>query len=362
LYANTKKQTNTPNIYTNKKGSKVRKELAQLLTAEETYGVKVLYCSEVGSKLFGTDHAESDSDYRFLYINSLENTILGNIKDSIKIGKQTKVKNTKDDIDFDGWSVQHWFKLLRKGETNALNLLFSMFSDNTILTADESFVHHIKCNYKKLLTKDMRSFKGYALAQAKRFGIKGEKYDELNKFKRYIETFPEDKNVKLGECFESFKTELKTNKYKHIKFVMAPGPRGTGFTGDIEYIAILGKMFEGGVTFNYFLENVKKIHGGFGNRTKTIAKTLDKTDWKAMSHAYLISSLCVELLSSKFMTFPVKDRSYILDIKQGKVPVDYVVDEIEKILENVEVMLLKTDLPDSVDEAFMNKTIISLYK
>ena len=343
-------------------------QIKQLKNIENKYDVKVIYCSEVGSKLFGTNHAESDSDFRFLFMPSYESLITETSFSSIKIGEQTNVKNTKDDIDFDGWSVQHWFNLLKKGETNALNILFSMFKPNSILFQDENFTSIIKKNYKKLLTKNMRSFQGYALGQAKKFGIKGEKYSELCKFKEFTQSIsiPDTNNKevrRLEHWFPEIRDFVEKSKFKYIEFTMALGPKGSNnFNTKVLYISILGRLFEGGVDISYFVEKVNKIENGFGNRTKTIAETKSKSDWKALSHAMLISNLCIELLETQFMVFPTKDKKEILDIKHGKIPVSEVIDKIQHNLEEIEELIKTTELPEKVDNDFVRETLLSLYK
>lgn len=344
------------------------KELQQLKDIELKYDVKILYCSEVGSKLFGTNHSESDSDYRFIYLPSLDSLILGTNEDSIKIGKSTKIKNTKDDVDFDGWSVQHWINLLKKGETNALNLLFSMFRSNTILLEDTKFTNIIKNEYKLLLTKDMRSFRGYALGQAKKFGIKGQKYAELCKFKEFIRTLSVPKTMdkeprRLENWFNILKNHINTNKYKHIEFTMALGPkRSDNKDVEVEYCSVLGRLFEGGVDVSYFIEKTNDVHGGFGNRTKIIAKTETKADYKALSHAFMISSLCIELLKTQFMKFPVDNNEVILAIKHGQVSVDEIIDSVEHNLNEIDTLIETTNLPDKVDADFVTKVLLNLYK
>jgi len=42
--------------------------ITQLLNIEKNNNVSIIYCSQVGSKLFGTDHADSDNDFRFLFV------------------------------------------------------------------------------------------------------------------------------------------------------------------------------------------------------------------------------------------------------------------------------------------------------
>ncbi len=339
--------------------------ISKLHQIEKKHNIEVIYCSQVGSKLFGTDHANSDNDFRFLFLPKKEDLLLQVNLDHIKIGNSTKVKNTKDDIDFDGWSLQKWFKLIKKGETNAINLLFSMFSEKTIICENTNFTSIIKRDYKKLLNKNMKSFMGYALSQTKRFGIKGVRYSELDSFVKYIESIAKNENIQLNdlsELFEKMETNIKENKYTYINFVKAPGPRGAGDYKNITYISILGKLFEGKIKIGDFLKRIQTQFNQFGNRTKIVASTKSKTDFKALSHSYLISSEVLELVKTQFIKYPLTQAKFILDIKKGKVNVNDVVLSIENLLNDVDLELLKSNLQDESDTKFMNSIILNMYK
>ena len=80
-----------------------------------------------------------------------------------------------------------------------------------------------------------------------------------------------------------------------------------------------------------------------------------------MSHAFLISDLCIELLETQFMTFPVKNKEYILDIKNGKIPVNEVINSVEDNLLKVDKLIDTTELPEKVDNDFATQILLELY-
>lgn len=332
----------------------------ELRKVEVKHNVEVLYCTEVGSKLFGTNHSESDSDYRFLYLPNKEDMLLELDVDHIKVGKDTKEKNTKEDVDFDGWSVQKWFKLLQKGETNSLNMLFSMFNESTIIEEDKTFTNVVRAYYLAFLNSNMKSFMGYALSQTKKFGIKGARYGELDGFVKWLDAYDVDRSAKLSTYFPRLKSVFYDCKY--IKFVMAPGPKNSGNQEDIEYISVLGKLFEGNIKFDDFKERINLQYSQFGNRTKAVAETVSKTDFKALSHSYLIAKEMLELVQTNFIKYPLKDAEYILRIKRGEIEPEEVVNQIEEILAQVDIELERSNLPEKSNVGFMNRLVLDLYK
>lgn len=333
---------------------------------EKEYNVEVVYLTISGSKLYGTDNLNSDTDYKGIFVpNKLDVLLKRDISHIDRSSNKTKVKNSKDDVDISLHSIHTFLNLLKKSETGAVDLLFSMWSEETIVFQNYDITNLIKSQHKDILNRNMKSFIGYALGQTKKFGIKGARYNELDSFVKFIKTLEgvdSSNKSTLGEYFELFEDEMFRANYKYIKFIDAPGPRGNGDYKDIKYISVLGKMFEGRVTFEYFLERVLKLYNQFGNRTKTVAETAEKVDFKALSHANRVALEVEELLETGFINFPLKDRDYIKDVKSGKVSPEVAIQEVEDVLQNVDEMLLVTEMrEESNQEALDEITLFCLY-
>jgi len=348
------------------KEMKETKEYKKIKEFEQRTGASVIYITVTGSKLYGTDNELSDTDYKFLFIPSKESVLLKRDIDSINLGNQSKDKNTSEDVDIQGHSLYAFFDQLAKSETGAIDVLFSMFKEDTIMMQDKAIIDKIRKEYKVFLNKNMKSFIGYALSQTKRFGIKGARYDELDKFVKLLEQFKKDEDIvnvqdKLGKSFDAFRIILKAGNYKYIKFVMAPGSRVKGGAADdVEYISVLGKLFSATVTFEYFMTRVGTLYNQFGNRTKTVAETESKTDFKALSHSLRIADEVKELLETEFIKFPLKNAAYIREIKEGKHETQKVIDEISDVLDKVDILLLSSKLPEETDREKLNKFLLTV--
>jgi len=219
----------------------------------------VLYLTKSGSKLYGTDTENSDLDIKGIFVPSKQSILLKRDLDHyVRDTNNTKVKNSKDDIDFTLISIHKFFSLLSKSETGAVDILFSMWSENAIIFENKQFTDTIKENYRYFLNKDMKSFIGYALGQTKKFGI----------------DFEKGKTNKLLTKFDDLKEYIKIKNFKYIKFTTAKTTRNSNTEG--EYLVILGKMFEGTVTIEYFYDRINKLYNQFGNRTISTSKSAEK--------------------------------------------------------------------------------------
>lgn len=334
--------------------------LQKLREFEQEHSCKIVYVTQYGSKLYGTNNPNSDTDYKGIYIPTKNDVLLKrDLEHWTSNSNNTNEKNGANDIDLQLFSVYKFFDLLMKGETGALDILFSMWAKDTVEFEEEWFTDDIiKTNYKELLNKNMKAFVGYCVGQSKKYGVKGARYNELDKFVKFIKFITRHNGEKLGVTFDELRDHVREMEYKYIRFVMAKGSRGNqGEQEDIPYIEVLGKKFSGDVTCGYFYDKITDQYDQFGNRTKSSAEGVD---WKAMSHAVRVILECEELLDTEFIEFPLKEREYVKSIKEGKVDVEEVLNFIDIKLDVVNDKLAESSLPERSNKDFMDKTILEL--
>jgi hypothetical protein len=85
------------NTMTNEKA----KVLEVLRKLEKENNVRVLYCTKSGSKLYGTENPNSDTDYKFVFAPTKTDVLLKQDVEFLKEGSDTKEKNGADDVDFE---------------------------------------------------------------------------------------------------------------------------------------------------------------------------------------------------------------------------------------------------------------------
>lgn len=143
------------------------------------HNVDLAYITKFGSILYGTYSDSSDQDIKGLYWPRIDDLILQKRVNSISFTTGNNYeRNTKDDIDISLWSVQYWLELLYKGDTNAIDLLFSMYTldDNVRLTSIDDIKELLYKYYndpiKLLDLKHTTSYINYAYQQARKYGLK----------------------------------------------------------------------------------------------------------------------------------------------------------------------------------------------
>ena len=321
---------------------------------ELKYNCTVVYVTKYGSKLYGTDNPNSDTDYKGVFVPNKDDVLLKkDLEHWTSNSNNTNEKNGAEDIDLQLFSLHKFFQLLRKGETGALDLLFSTWAKDTVVYEEVVFVDHMQMYYKKFLNRKLHSFTGYAVGQAKKYGVKGTRYKELTQFNDWFGgTYNEHKDEKLGLTFNMVKEFVNKNNFKYLDVVQARGPK-TGPTDNmIDYLEVLGKKFSGDVTVDYFFERSVEMEEQFGNRAKSSAEGVD---WKALSHSVRVLFEVEELLETGFVTFPLKQKKYVTEVKEGKVDVDEVMEFVNAKLDEVKVKLdTNTSLPEQSDRETMD--------
>jgi len=332
-------------------------KLTEILKSfENEYHAKVVYVTIYGSKLFGTDNANSDTDYKGIFIPSKKDVLLKRDIEHYNYNTNSQAKNEKDDIDLQLYSIYKWFNLPKKGETGALDLLFSLFREDTQIYNDTSFTSIVMDNYTRFYNRNLHSFIGYCVGQSKMYNIKGKRFQELHHFVEMFQAVSvKGMNDKLEVYFPEIERILAASSFKYVKFIKASISRGNQAYKEGRYIELLGKRFAGSVTVGYFTQLISEMEEQFGNRSKNSATGID---FKALSHAVRVINEVEELLDDGFITFPLKNRLYITSIKEGKEPLESVMAYIDLKLDEVQVKLDNATLPQKSDEVFVENLIL----
>ncbi|MBL0708051.1 MAG: nucleotidyltransferase domain-containing protein [Sulfurimonas sp.] len=322
---------------------------------EQESNCTVVYLSKIGSILYGTDDENSDTDYKGIFVPRKVDVLLKKDMPYYTSNSNNKnEKNTKDDIDLHLDSIFTFTRLLKKGETGAIDMLFSIFDSSTTIIADDNFTDYLKENYSKFYSKNLHSFVGYCVGQSKRYNIRGQRYNELVELNEYLKSFSKD-DKKLELYFEDLKILLKDKKFRYIKFTTAPAPKSAKLSYDIPYLEVLGKKFIGAIGIDYLSSKLIDMQKQFGNRTKA---SVDGVDWKSLSHAYRIISEVQELLDTNFIKFPLQEKDYIYSIKKGDESLLSVMEKIDLLLDVVNDKLENSSLPQEVDISFTDNFIL----
>lgn len=323
--------------------------------------MKVLVKCVAGSHLFGTNTENSDKDYKGVYIPDADSILLGNYKDSKQYttGDENS-KNSKEDIDVELYSIRKFFKMLKNGDTAAIELLFT--PEELIIEKDPLWDEIVK-HRDDFLTSKVTGMIGYARQQAHKYGIKGSRMGELNNIitkLKEIEKLFSFANPKLKHAW--LDVVQAVDGFDHVHIIELEVSKNMQNV-TVPALDILGKKFDHHCTFPYVLGILKKVYNNYGQRARE-AKKNNGIDWKALSHAARVMFQGQELLEHGYVTLPLKpeERDIVMKIKKGEMDYKLVAPIIEKGLEDLEKAKDNTSLAKEFNSDLANKIILKLHK
>ena len=349
---------------------------------EKEYPVKVIYVIKIGSKLYGTNSESSDTDYIGLFVpDPLSVLLKRDLEHYCKTTGQDNSKNTKDDIDIQFWSIYKFLNLVKKGETGALDLLYSLKAkhfDDICVYIDNDYMSLIYDNISQLTSKNLQAFIGYCLGQAKRYNIKGARYSETVLLKDSVEAFIVANNIDITKPLKILSKEIEEciyqNNLKYISFVFAQGPKRF-IEENVWYLEVLGIKHILDISIQEFLERLNKLFNSFGNRAIAAADGIDN---KALSHATRVLLECKELLETGSIQFPlqfadlVKNIKYHPDLNNGDgstiningkheaLTLENLMYFLDLKLNEVNTLLEVSPLRDSVEQDLIDKILLNI--
>ena len=282
-----------------------------------------------GSRLYGTHSLESDHDYINIYVPNFRDVILGNIN---SLGSST---DSKDDDKH--MSIYKFLRLLEQGQTLAVESLFCPLEYVEFDTEDDkNRWATLRGHRHNLIGKSMKSMLGYCKAQAYKYCKKSKNLEVYLGALDILDT--QLKSFEKLSATGNDQNKTTDKKSYSIAWVFDKLASLDGVTvstnGKFRYINILGAEFIETYDMVAFKKHVEDKVSNCSQRTLS-AYECDGKDWKALSHALRVGLQIKELYETNNLVFPLKDVEYLKAIKFGQIPYDEVVDDIERITDEV---------------------------
>jgi len=311
--------------------------------------MNLLFKTKFGSYLYGTATEKSDTDYKGIYLPKIEDCILQKISKSINniTKKDLTQKNTSDDIDHEIYSLQYFLQLAYKGETVALDMLHTPKGFEEISSAEWEFLRE---NRAKFYTKNLKAYVGYCKMQAAKYGIKGSRLSDSEKIINFLKT--QDKAIKLKDIWD------KLPRGENIEYLNIDNCS----QDDNRAISVCSRKLMADTRVGYAIETIQKFYDSYGERAK-LAKENKGIDWKAIHHAFRAGLQLKEIYSTNDLIFPLKEREFLLKIKNGVFHYqnDNIGQKLEDLIDEIYELADKSNYPEKVDKDFFDSWLISLY-
>jgi hypothetical protein len=316
-----------------------------------------------GSHLYGTDTPQSDTDRKSVHIPDVRDILLQRVVPTIstRTKSNTHSKNTSEDIDRESFSLHKFLQFVVEGQTVALDMLFC--PENMVLETSPTW-KDIQAHRNLLISRQCKSFLGYARTQANKYGIRGSRVAAAREGVALIDRLGQISEKEHNIPWE--RAKLKTFASTIYDYVV--GKEFTEVTeikqanGAMEpHLEICSRKAPFSITLKEARAMFQRIVDTYGHRA-LLAEKNEGIDWKALSHAVRVGRQAEELVETGFVTFPRPERQRLLAIKLGQINYREVATEIEGLLETLEAKAAMSSLPEYPDIKFLENFVVDTYR
>lgn len=324
---------------------------------------ELLYLVKFGSHLYGLNTEKSDIDYKGLYLPNKETLLTSTFKlNQIRSLNYTtgndESRNDEKDVDIQIWALQYWLDLLSKGETSAIDMLYSITNKMAIEYFSDGLNNIFNNQLKLFNPKDAEAYIGYAIGQAKKYGIKGSR---LGVVKRVIEWLNNNEYIidsKLETILDRLIESCGDPSYCFVKKTISTN------NYELDTLFLCGKQHQANISIGEFYRRVEESYNEYGKRAQEAEKN-NGIDWKALSHATRACIQMKQLLTTGKIMFPFTgtEKDLLLSIKRGEKTWNETEEIIIKYISEVD-NLRESDkiVTGIIDTEFIKTEILKFYK
>lgn len=291
-----------------------------------------------GAHLYGIDTSGSDLDYRGVFLPSPEEIRKGDFpKCRYFTTGDNASKNKAGDVDEAIYALHHFIKLACEGQVAAVDMLHA---PEDFLLVDTDIWREITTQRQRFYSKRLGAFVPYVLRQVGKYGFKGSRLDAARQVLDLLNTkAPQHKLRMIWD-------ELPLNE--HCRDM------GKDRNGLRRY-QVCGKIFQESVAVGHVVPILKKFRDDFGRHARLAAQNRE-IDWKAVSHAFRAAFQVREILTTRTLTYPLRDSPFLTRVKQGRL--DFVTEAapaLETLVDDVRQRLESSRLPQQADIAYWDR-------
>jgi hypothetical protein len=87
-----------------------------------------------------------------------------------------------------------------------------------------------------------------------------------------------------------------------------------------------------------------------------------KIDGKNMMHSKRLMSMAREIAEGKGINVRRSDAEYLISIRRGEIDLQTLIDEVEKEIIDIDLLFKESNLPDSINQEFVDELLIKIRK
>lgn len=335
-----------------------------------------------GSRLYGTNTPESDTDMKVVYVPELSDMLLGRkpaiFKDRFDVaGNRLGVNDTMpaNGVETEFFPVQTFVRDFVNGQTYALEMAYAYLSHGEPkmgfgYNLEKPVYDFVKELVDNFANAEVYSMVGFAMKQTFDYVRRGERLNAakamLDVVDKYVSMYDESNGPRSDEVRLDTVHDGKTlldHLAKELNLeteVLVNGKKPQNS------LKLNGRNYMETTSLVHLRTQLEKVVKQFGDRSNAAAET--DVDYKSLSHAVRVYQQAIELLDHGTMTFPRPNAAYLLSVKQGKEDLETVKTLLRQLDDEVQAKVLsstmqkKTPELQQAAEEWLLKQLKSLYE
>ncbi|MCK9279173.1 MAG: hypothetical protein M0P71_00900 [Melioribacteraceae bacterium] len=299
--------------------------------------METIFKTIYGSRLYGTNTNDSDTDIKSIIAPDIKNLIL---EEKIDI-----INGKTGNNDVGEMTIQDFRKFLTEGKVISLDLLFAPSNRNATISTSRMFEEIFK-HRKDLVCKNNNASISYCKGQSSLYEVKGSRVQTVCDMIDFLDGFLGHKSI--NEFYEFIPESKYVRKYVE--------------KNKQNMVEICSRKFEGTISPAYLKLCLHNVVRTYGKRAKK-AKENNGIDYKAISHAFRGILGFKDLLRYGEIVFPLEYRNFIRDVKEGFL--DYYKDgldeKLDALIEEVENLVRISELREDFNQELLDNIILSNY-
>ena len=308
----------------------------------------IIFEGTYGSHLFGLASEKSDLDIKAVYVPELIEVIKGTYRRTLNESNKedpTK-KSSRGTIEKEVMSLQFFIEKMLEGQIVHIDMLF--IPDAKTIHKDAIWQNIIDNRERALSKNIVNAFRGFIYTQIDKYAKRVDKVKQAEEIVNILEQYPE--SMLFSDIFS--KNEAFFMENPNIELSNHDG---------IKCIVFMGKKYLFNAQNKNILNSLNQYLGKYGGRVLELKKN-ENIDWKSLSHAFRGTYQLKHLALSGEYSYPLPEKDYLLQIKNGELDYNQLIDELIKELgQTLEIAEASPYLPDEPDHAFWNNFLLQVY-
>jgi hypothetical protein len=310
-----------------------------------------------GSQLYGTATPESDRDLKAVILPAARDILLGAAKPTLSETTKSEpdAHNGPGDTEVETHSLHRFLQMLAGSHPAAVEILFA--PEAMLLGPPDPLWREVQALGPSLLCRQPGPFVRYCRRQTEAHTATGGRLDAAHSALAWLD----DSVLRYGAAA---RLEEHSAAIEHLA-ATTPHLAITDIAVQsghvVRHLTLCGRHIPFTASLSTGRDLACRVAAGYSRRTRE-AEQRGGADWKALGHAVRIGREAVELLQTGRLSFPLHNAARLLAIRQGQVPYPAVVDEIERVLSEIEEAKPASPLPEHPDPAAAEAFLLGVYR